>query len=103
MNAESLQKLSLYLGMLGMPGLTGYVGLFDIGKPVAGETVLVSAATGAVGSVVGQLARMQGCRVVGVAGSGRKCEYAINTTTVIDSLMILLLPALMVLMFTSRA
>ena len=76
---EALQNLSLYLGVLGMPGLTAYVGLFDIGKPVAGETVVVSAATGAVGAVVGQLAKMQGCRVVGVAGSGRKCEYAINT------------------------
>lgn len=78
-NAESLQKLSMYLGMLGMPGLTAYVGLLDIGKPVAAETVVVSAATGAVGSVVGQLAKLQGCRVVGIAGSGRKCEYAINT------------------------
>jgi len=78
-NTETLQNLSLYLGVLGMPGLTAYVGLLDIGKPVAGETVVVSAATGAVGSVVGQLAKMQGCRVVGVAGNGRKCEYAINT------------------------
>jgi len=74
-----LAGLSRYLGVLGMPGLTAFVGLLDIGEPKDGETVVVSAATGAVGSIVGQLARIHGCRVVGVAGSGRKCDYAINT------------------------
>lgn len=70
--------LSYYLGILGMPGLTAYVGLLDIGQPQTGETVVVSAATGAVGSVVGQLAKLRGCRVVGIAGTGLKCEHAIN-------------------------
>jgi NADPH-dependent curcumin reductase CurA len=64
------------LGVLGMPGLTAYVGLLDIGQPEPGETVVVAAATGAVGSVVGQIARIKGCRVVGVAGGPRKCAYA---------------------------
>jgi NADPH-dependent curcumin reductase len=64
------------LGVLGMPALTAYVGLLDIGQPQAGETVVVAAATGAVGSVVGQIAKIKGCRVIGVAGGGRKCAYA---------------------------
>jgi NADPH-dependent curcumin reductase CurA len=64
------------LGVLGMPGLTAYVGLLDIGQPQSGETVVVAAATGAVGSVVGQIAKIKGCRVVGVAGGTRKCAYA---------------------------
>ena len=67
------------LGVLGMPGLTAYVGLLDIGQPKAGETVVVAAATGAVGSVVGQIARIKGCRAVGVAGGREKCEYALKT------------------------
>jgi NADPH-dependent curcumin reductase len=67
---------SYALGVLGMPGLTAYVGLLDIGQPKAGETVVVAAATGAVGSVVGQIARLKGCRVVGVAGGPDKCAYA---------------------------
>ena len=66
------------IGVLGMPGLTAYVGLLDIGQPKAGETVLVSAASGAVGSVVGQLAKVRGCRVVGVAGSPEKCQYVVE-------------------------
>ncbi len=69
--------LSTALGLLGMPGLTAYVGLLDFGRPEAGETVVVSAATGAVGSVVGQIARLKGCRVVGVAGAEEKCRYAV--------------------------
>jgi NADPH-dependent curcumin reductase len=64
------------LGVLGMPGLTAYVGLLDIGQPQPGETVVVAAATGAVGAVVGQIAKIKGCRVVGVAGGARKCAYA---------------------------
>jgi NADPH-dependent curcumin reductase CurA len=67
--------LSAYIGILGMPGLTAYFGLLDIGRPQPGETVLVSGAAGAVGSVVGQIARLRGCRVVGVAGSDEKVKY----------------------------
>jgi NADPH-dependent curcumin reductase CurA len=67
--------LSAFLGALGPTGLTAYFGLLEVGKPKAGETVLVSAAAGAVGSVVGQIARMQGCRVVGMAGSEDKCQW----------------------------
>jgi len=66
------------LGVLGMPGLTAYVGLLDIGQPKVGETVVVSAASGAVGSVVGQLAKIAGCRAVGVAGSAEKCRYVVE-------------------------
>ena len=66
------------LGVLGMPGLTAYVGLLDIGEPKAGETVVLAAATGAVGSVVGQIAKLKGCRVVGIAGSKEKCQYAVE-------------------------
>lgn len=67
--------LSYYLGVLGMPGMTAYFGLKEIGQPKAGETVVVSAASGAVGSVVGQLAGIGGCRVVGIAGGPAKCDY----------------------------
>ena len=70
--------ISTALGVLGMPGLSAYVGLLDIGQPKAGETVVVSAASGAVGQVVGQIARIKGCRVVGVAGSEHKCQYVVN-------------------------
>jgi NADPH-dependent curcumin reductase CurA len=66
------------LGVLGMPGFTAFIGLYDIGQPKAGETVVVSAASGAVGSVVGQLAKKRGCRVVGVAGSEAKCRYVVD-------------------------
>jgi NADPH-dependent curcumin reductase CurA len=81
----SLRKLdpdaapvSTALGVLGMPGMTAYVGLLDIGRPHDGETVVVSAASGAVGSVVGQIARIKGCRVVGVAGGDAKCRYVVD-------------------------
>jgi len=74
----SLERPSYALGVLGMPGLTAYVGLLDIGEPKAGETVVVGAATGAVGSVVGQIAKLKGCRVVGVAGGAAKCDYAVD-------------------------
>lgn len=70
--------LSAHLGVVGMPGVTAYIGLLDIGQPKPGETVVVSAAAGAVGSVVGQLARIQGCRAVGIAGGKEKCEYAVR-------------------------
>ena len=70
--------LSYYLGMLGMPGLTAYFGLKELGQPKPGETVLVSAASGAVGSVVGQLAKLWGCRALGIAGGPEKCAYVKN-------------------------
>jgi NADPH-dependent curcumin reductase CurA len=66
---------SYYLGLLGMPGLTAYFGLKELGQPKASETVVVSAASGAVGSVVGQLAKLWGCRAVGIAGGREKCAY----------------------------
>jgi NADPH-dependent curcumin reductase CurA len=72
----SRAPLSAYLGTLGMPGMTAYFGLKEIGQPKPGETVVVSAASGAVGSVVGQLARIWGCRAVGIAGGAAKCDYA---------------------------
>jgi len=68
----SMAHLSAYLGVLGMTGLTAYMGLIEIGKPKAGETVVVSGAAGAVGSVVGQIAKLLGCRVVGIAGTDEK-------------------------------
>jgi NADPH-dependent curcumin reductase CurA len=67
-----------YLGVCGMPGVTAWIGLLEYCAPKAGETVLVSAASGAVGGVVGQLAKMQGCRAVGIAGGPKKCEYAVK-------------------------
>jgi NADPH-dependent curcumin reductase CurA len=70
--------LSYYLGLLGMPGLTAYFGLREIGRPMPGETVVVSAASGAVGSVVGQLAKIGGCRTVGIAGGAAKCRYVVE-------------------------
>ena len=66
------------LGVLGMPGFTAYMGLLDIGRPKAGETVVVAAASGAVGSVVGQIAKMAGCTVIGIAAGGDKCRYVID-------------------------
>jgi len=78
---KGLQKIntavapaSYYLGVLGMPGLTAYFGLMHIGKPIAGETVVVSGAAGAVGIVVGQIAKLQACRVIGIAGSDEKIK-----------------------------
>ena len=70
--------LSSYLGVLGMPGLTAWIGLISIGQPKEGETVVVSAASGAVGSVVGQLAKARGCRVVGIAGGKEKSDYVVQ-------------------------
>ena len=70
--------LSAYLGAVGMPGMTAWYGLTQIIAPKAGETVVVSAASGAVGSVVGQLAKLRGCRAVGIAGGAEKCAYVVN-------------------------
>lgn len=71
----SAGPLSFALGVLGMPGLTAYTGLANIGQPRPGETLVVAAASGAVGSVVGQIGRIRGCRVIGIAGSAAKCRY----------------------------
>ena len=73
-----LAPISTSVGVLGMPGLTAYSGLMTFGKPCKGESIVVSAASGAVGSVVGQIAKLKGCHVIGVAGSDDKCEYAVN-------------------------
>ena len=67
-----------WLNVLGMPGMTGYFGLMDVGQPKAGETVVVSGAAGAVGQTVGQVAKLKGCRVVGIAGGAAKCEWVVK-------------------------
>ncbi len=74
-----LRPLSYALGILGMPGMTAYAGLLEIGKPKPGETVVVAAASGAVGSLVGQIAKIKGARVVGVAGGADKCRHVKET------------------------
>jgi NADPH-dependent curcumin reductase len=73
-----LAALPVYLGTLGMPGMTAYFGLLEIGKPKQGETVVVSGAAGAVGSVVGQIAKIKGCRAVGIAGGEEKCRHVVE-------------------------
>ncbi|MGB3211059.1 MAG: NADP-dependent oxidoreductase [Desulforhopalus sp.] len=75
---EKPENPSYALGILGMPGFTAYVGLLDIGQPKQGETLVVAAATGPVGATVGQIGKLKGCRVVGVAGGREKCTYAID-------------------------
>jgi NADPH-dependent curcumin reductase CurA len=84
-NGKSLTKvdpklapLPVYLGTLGAPGMTAYFGLLDVGQPKAGETVVVSGAAGAVGTVVGQIAKIKGCRVIGIAGGAEKCQYLVK-------------------------
>jgi NADPH-dependent curcumin reductase len=74
----ALEHPSRALGVLGMPSFTAYVGLLDIGQPKAGETVVVAAATGAVGAVVGQIAKIKGARAIGIAGGPEKCRYAVE-------------------------
>ncbi|MBE3668480.1 NADP-dependent oxidoreductase [Vibrio navarrensis] len=85
-NGEGLIKLgktpahpSYALGVMGMPGFTAYMGLLDIGQPKAGDTLVVAAATGAVGSMVGQIGKLKGCRVIGIAGGEEKCQFAKQT------------------------
>jgi NADPH-dependent curcumin reductase len=84
-NGTGLRKLdpeaapiSTALGVLGMPGMTAYSGLLEIGQPKPGETVVVAAASGAVGSVVGQIAKIKGCRAVGIAGGATKCKFVVE-------------------------
>jgi NADPH-dependent curcumin reductase CurA len=74
----ALAPISTAVGVTGMPGQTAYFGLLRVGEPKAGETLVVSAASGAVGSVVGQIAKIQGCRAVGVAGGKTKCDYVVD-------------------------
>ena len=76
----SAAPLTTYLGALGMPGMTAYFGLLDVGAPKEGETVVVSGAAGAVGSVVGQIAKLKGCRVVGIAGGPEKCAWLVESS-----------------------
>jgi NADPH-dependent curcumin reductase CurA len=71
-------SMTQWLNVLGMPGMTGYFGLMDVGQPKAGETVVVSGAAGAVGQTVGQLAKVKGCRVVGIAGGAAKCKWVVE-------------------------
>lgn len=85
MKRSGLAKIDLragtvtqWLNVLGMPGMTGYFGLMDIGQPKAGETVVVSGAAGAVGQTVGQVAKIKGCRVVGIAGGSAKCDWVVK-------------------------
>lgn len=71
-------SMTQWLNVLGMPGMTGYFGLLDVGQPKPGDTVVVSGAAGAVGQTVGQLAKIKGCRVVGIAGGRAKCDWVVN-------------------------
>jgi NADPH-dependent curcumin reductase CurA len=73
-----LGSVTQWLNVLGMPGMTAYFGLLDVGEPKPGDTVVVSGAAGAVGQTVGQLARIKGCRVVGIAGGRAKCDWVVN-------------------------
>ena len=73
-----LAPLPKYIGLLGMPGMTAYFGLLEVGQPKAGETVVVSGAAGAVGQVVGQIAKIKGCKVIGIAGGKDKCDFVVN-------------------------
>jgi NADPH-dependent curcumin reductase CurA len=73
-----LGTLTQWLNVLGMPGMTGYFGLMDVGQPKAGETLVVSGAAGAVGQTVGQVAKIRGCRVVGIAGGQAKCDWVVK-------------------------
>jgi NADPH-dependent curcumin reductase CurA len=75
---EMGMPLPKFLGVLGMPGMTAYFGFLEIGQPKEGETVLVSGAAGAVGSLVGQIAKIKGCKVIGIAGGKEKCDYLLN-------------------------
>ncbi len=75
----NLAPLPVYIGTLGMPGMTAYFGILEVGKIKEGDIVLVSGAAGAVGSIVGQIAKLKGCRVIGIAGGKTKCDHIVNT------------------------
>ena len=75
----SLAAIQTAVGVLGMPGMTAYFGLFEVYKPVPGDNLVVSAASGAVGQLVGQLGKIASCKVTGIAGSDEKCEYLKKT------------------------
>ncbi|MGA8233994.1 MAG: NADP-dependent oxidoreductase [Candidatus Acidiferrales bacterium] len=75
---SAIAPLPVYLGALGVPGMTAYFGLLEVGQPQAGQTVVVSGAAGAVGTVVGQIAKIKGCHVVGIAGGAEKCNYVVR-------------------------
>ena len=75
---ENLAPMPMYIGTLGMPGMTAYFGILEVGKIKAGDSVLVSGAAGAVGSVVGQIAKIKGCTVIGIAGGKEKCDYLLD-------------------------
>jgi NADPH-dependent curcumin reductase CurA len=75
---QAVAPLPVFLGTLGMPGMTAYFGLLDVGQPKPGDTIVVSCAAGAVGAVVGQIAKIKGCRAVGIAGSAEKCQYVVK-------------------------
>jgi NADPH-dependent curcumin reductase CurA len=75
---DTLAPMPMYLGTLGMPGMTAYFGILDVGKIKEGDIVLVSGAAGAVGSIVGQIAKLKGCTVIGIAGGQEKCDYLKN-------------------------
>ncbi|MFD2528501.1 NADP-dependent oxidoreductase [Polaribacter marinaquae] len=75
---ESLASMPMYLGTLGMPGMTAYFGILEVGKVKQGDIVLVSGAAGAVGAIVGQIAKIKGCTVIGIAGGKEKCDYIVN-------------------------
>jgi len=74
----SAAPLPVYLSTLGMPGMTAYFGLLEVGQPKPGETVVISGAAGAVGAAVGQIAKIKGCRAIGIAGGARKCDYTVK-------------------------
>lgn len=74
----NLAPLPMYIGTLGMPGMTAYFGILEVGKIKEGDTVLVSGAAGAVGSIVGQIAKIKGCKVIGIAGGAEKCKYIVE-------------------------
>ncbi len=74
----NVAPLPMYIGTLGMPGMTAYFGILEVGKIKEGDVVLVSGAAGAVGSIVGQIAKIKGCKVIGIAGGQKKCDYIVN-------------------------